>query len=332
MNISFFPYQLVPKARLGAKAEPKPREGALLRVEHDGIGVGFSDLHPWPELGDESLEKQLQSLKMEKPLSLAKRSLQLSMLDANARNDGVFLLKNKVIPKSHYLISDLRAFSEETRELLFLQGFSKLKVKMGLDLNWELSFLEDLAKPFEKAGIKFRLDFNLGLDELAAYRLLHRMSDRLKERIDFLEDPFPYHPESWAQFRAKEGVPLALDRFDALSFPLDLDAVDVLVLKPAIMDPSFVKAYEHFAEKRIVITSYLAHPLDQLSAAYAAALFHEEMPNTLDDCGLISHVSYQENSFSSQLAVDGAKLVPPKGLGFGYQTTFLESQEWREIL
>ena len=55
MSIWYWPYELTPKRRLSAIAADAPRQGALVRIED-----GFADVHPWPELGDEPLDGQLE--------------------------------------------------------------------------------------------------------------------------------------------------------------------------------------------------------------------------------------------------------------------------------
>ena len=58
MKIFVSPYELSPLRR-----SSNERSGVLVKVEFtDGI-TGYSDLHPWPELGDPSLKEILEALR-----------------------------------------------------------------------------------------------------------------------------------------------------------------------------------------------------------------------------------------------------------------------------
>src|SRR5262249_34567507 len=73
------------------------RRGALIRS-----GSGFADVHPWPELGDEPLERQLDLLRRGETTPLTRRSLELARIDGAARQRGVSLFAGLTIPKSHW--------------------------------------------------------------------------------------------------------------------------------------------------------------------------------------------------------------------------------------
>ena len=73
------------------------RRGALVRV-----GNGFADVHPWPELGDAPLERQLTMLARGETTALTRRSLELARIDSDARARSVSLFAGLTIPLSHW--------------------------------------------------------------------------------------------------------------------------------------------------------------------------------------------------------------------------------------
>jgi O-succinylbenzoate synthase len=98
VKIWIAPYTLKARTSLGAKAKSSERSGALLKVEI-ADGVGYSDLHPWQELGDLPLSDQLNSLKTSVPSKQAQRSLALAEFDRSARSKGISAFNGLVIPR-----------------------------------------------------------------------------------------------------------------------------------------------------------------------------------------------------------------------------------------
>lgn len=173
--------------------------------------------------------------------------------------------------------------------------------------------------PFRMAKIKFgapipervrlRIDYNMRLsadDFLALAEALPR------ERIDFIEDPCPYDAATWRRIRERTGMSLALDR------GLATDGVDFWVVKPAVQERP------ESDERRVIVTSYMDHPVGQLHAALVAAR------TTTETCGLITHVLYEPNEFSERLRLDGARLLPPGGTGIGFDDV-LERLPWKRL-
>ena len=67
MNIVFYyEYSLTACGPLNARAAEVCRKGALIRTEEGGYGC----IQPWPELGDHSLQKELDALRKGNPLPL----------------------------------------------------------------------------------------------------------------------------------------------------------------------------------------------------------------------------------------------------------------------
>jgi len=292
MKVAYSPYELV---SLFGKGK---REGALLRFQFDDELVGYADCHPWPELGDAPLKKQLQLIKNYQTTSLTQRSLTFARLDAEARARNDSLFAGLKIPPSHLTIPSL----ERWKAIAVDRCVSLLKVKLGANLPDEVLLLYQLLEAYP--WIRVRLDFNHQLTRNAFEKFLEK---GIMNRIDFYEDPFPYEERAWKEVQEQYGVRLAYDR--GTEQPKRSSAA-IRIIKPAIQE---VPSAEHF-----VVTSYLDHPIGQLAAAYVAAL------TTQETCGLLTHLVYEKNAFSERLRVNETILVPPTGgTGFGFDNLLL---------
>jgi O-succinylbenzoate synthase len=297
MTILVHRYELIPRARMNARAGTGTRRGALLNI--DG---GYADVHPWPELGDADLDEQLALLARGETTALTAQSLRFAAADAAARCAGRSLFDGLTVPRSHWPAAAGEA----------LAGFDIIKIKMP-------------GSELPPAG-RLRLDFNATLDAGAFARLARTLpreridfdGERIdfdRERIDFVEDPCPYDPATWRALREETGLRLALDR------QIAFDGVDVLVIKPAIQNVEGAG----LGVCEVVVTSYMDHPIGQLHAAVVAARI---APNAI--CGLVTHLLYEPNAFSERLALDGARLVPPGGIGIGFDD-LLEGLPWTTL-
>jgi O-succinylbenzoate synthase len=171
--IWYWPYALKPTRVLSALAGDAPRRGALIRADD-----GFADVHPWPELGDATIDEQLAWLARGETTSLTRRSLWFASEWKPRMFDGL------TIPGSHWPGSDPPG------------EFDIAKVKMPGGTLPE--------------RVRLRLDFNANGEAFA------RVASTLpRERIDFVEDPCPYDGTTWSRLRAETGLRLALDRGDA---------------------------------------------------------------------------------------------------------------------
>lgn len=224
--VDYCKYELKPKRRLSAVAAEGPRRGALIRI--DG---GHADIHPWPELGDATLDEQLAKLARGETTPLTRASLRFAAIDAAARRDGRSLFDGLIIPPSHWPGPDPPG------------GFDTVKLK-SIDRIPE--------------NVRLRIDFNATLMPEEFVRIAATLP---RERIDFIEDPCPYDAATWTELRSRTGLRLALDRKGVAG---QTRGADVLVIKPAIEEiPS--------TDSELVVTSYMDHPIGQLCAAYAAA-------------------------------------------------------------
>lgn len=171
--IWYWPYALKPKRALSALAGDAPRRGALIRV-----GEGFADVHPWPELGDRTIDEQLALLAQGERTPLTRRSLWFASEWRPGMFDGL------EIPPSHWPGSDPP------------DEFDTAKVKMPGGV------LPD--------RVRLRLDFNCNEEAFAIHA-----SALPRQRIDFIEDPCPYDARTWRSIREATGFRLALDRGNA---------------------------------------------------------------------------------------------------------------------
>lgn len=160
--------------------------------------------------------------------------------------------------------------------------------------------------------VRLRIDFNATLTAEEFVRIAATLP---RERIDFIEDPCPYDPDVWRELRDQTGLRLALDRA-ASSCPTD--SYDVLIVKPAIQEITC-------SDAEIVVTSSMDHPIGQLCAAYAAAT-----ANITSTCGLITHVLFENDPFIERMRIEGTRLVPPGGMGWGFDD-LLESLPWQNL-
>jgi O-succinylbenzoate synthase len=285
-RIEYWRYELKPKRRLNAVAAKGNRQGALIRA-----GDGFADVHPWPELGDATLDEQLALLVRGETTTLTRASLSFAAIDAAARRAGRSLFDGITIPGSHWPGSDPPA------------GFDTVKLK-------RIDLIPD--------GHRLRIDFNATLTPAEFLRIAESLP---RERIDFIEDPCVYDPATWRQLRAQSGLRLALDRAGAARDDDSANAAgfDVLVIKPA------VQPMPGATEAEVIVTSYMDHPIGQLSAAYCAAA-----AGITTTCGLVTHVLFENDSFMERMRIDGTRLVPPAGHGFGFDD-LLATLPWKRL-
>lgn len=283
-------YSLVPRRRLSVVAAAGARSGALLRLRTEEGAEGFADLHPWPELGDVELEQQLQMLARGETTAQSRASLELAKVDAAARMRGVSLFEGLVIPESHWPGSDPAV------------GFDTVKIKGVMPV---------------PDDVRIRIDFNA---TLTAEEFLEIARTLPRERIDFIEDPCPYDPETWRRLQEATGLRLALDRGPFAGGSRLHAGYDVLVHKPALSSdwPD--------TRDEIVVTSYMDHPIGQFGAAYVAAS-HE----TSARCGLMTHVLYEPDAFIERVERHNARLVPAQGTGIGFDG-LLEKLPWTTLL
>ncbi len=319
-SIAVSRYTLEASAPLNARSQKLEREGALLKVHFEDGLVGYADCHPWTELGDLPLTKQCLLLSCHQMTPLTRCSLYLARVDAEARSKQISLVQDHAVPLSHFLVTNFLNFSQKDVEEILKQGFTCIKIKLGKQLNEEITHL---IKLFSSSSLKLRFDFNESLSEKTFENFLMSI-EVLREKIDFIEDPFPFDPINWEKIQVHDQISLACDRqaIKALKMP---QAANVLILKPAIQP---IELFSNLSNQITIVTSYLAHPLDQITAAYFSTKID---PTRQNIHGLNAHHVYQKNRFSQLLATQGPHFLSPKGTGWGYDH-LLQELVWQPLI
>ncbi len=326
--IKFFyhKYQLVPKFALSAVAKDLSRDGALFKIQWSGDLIGYGDLFPWPEFGDDPLERQLEQLKKGRISRLMEQTIWLAKKDAQFRKDKVSGLVNTATIKNHLVIPDFTKLSDVILQDYKKQGFTTLKLKVGRDIDQECKWIEKIVR--KHPYFTFRLDFNAVPDSNPFQRMLGRLSPSVKNRIEYVEDPFPYDYKNWME--VSKLMPLALDfEFDKV----DWDEIKgsppfkVLIIKPARND---VQRHLEIAQKyklRFVVTSSMDHPVGMAHAMLVAGEVKKLYPAKLLECGGLSQHVYWPNEFTKEMVIKGPCLVQIKGHGIGFDELFKKT-EW----
>lgn len=285
------------------------RQGALLKV-----GGGYADCFVWPELGDLPLDEQLKKLAGGELTPITQNALEWAKIDEKYRCQGKSFFNTERLPQSHFLIPDLFHFFSADVTRLMSQGYTHVKVKGGRFPEQEAERLLELFRPHPLA---LRLDFNESLTPPRFVSFLKGI-ERLREKIDFIEDPFPFDPEKWEGFQA-QGWTLACDRQAPLADGKE-EAAAVLILKPA------VNSWRPRGG-RCIVTSYLGHPLGQTAAAVAAL---QVDPFCHEVHGLHSHLVYAPTVFSRHLQQEGPWFRSPGGTGAGFDRELTQLQ-WNPL-
>ena len=297
-------YTLRSARGLNAVSARTEHEGALIRV-----GEGFGCLHPWPELGDLVLADQLEILAAGGRTALIDGALRCAEADGRARQEGRPLFHGPT-PESHWL-----ALPGDDPEKAREDGFTAVKLKVGDELGQNLQS----ARLWADSGFRLRLDANESLDLATFFGFWKDLGD-LCERVDFVEDPVPWHPAIWEELR-KFDVPVAVDREAESRFRPG----DVAVIKPAVSD------WIPRSPERFVVTSAMDHGLGQLWAAAEASRLAEGPEGVrLSGCGLLTHRCFESDPFFERLRCDGPRLVPPGGTGLGFDD-LLEGLPWKRL-
>ncbi len=312
----YAPYTLYPVGALSARAAAQPREGVLLR----GDNGGYACLQSWPELGDAPLEYELDALREGSPLRLGERACKCMEIDGEARAKGVSLFEGLTIPRSHATLTVSATPSQVYN--LHQRGFRVGKIKVIPKLASTVERLTNLAAMVP--DWKWRVDFNCTLSVDDALRFWDMLSDAMRARIDFVEDPCYYEVDAWQRLQ-DAGMPLGYD--------LPVQNENIIPHRTTKPMMRLVKPARHHSNSgKPVFTSYLDHPLGQCWAAYNAALFYKDKPaEDVPLCGLVTQHIYRPNAFSEELGLD---ITPdfhaPGGTGLGFDA-LLAALPWKKL-
>jgi O-succinylbenzoate synthase len=301
--IWYWPYELTPRRSLGILGGKVPRRGALIRVDE-----GFADVHPWPEVGHQPLEDQLELLGRGETTPLTAQSLRMAQLDAQARAAGRSLFDGLRIPDSHFLITG--SVRDHDLPAIEQAGFRKVKIKTGGDPS---------SMPSLGTRMKLRLDFNASLTADSLRRFLEEARQAIVA-IDFLEDPTPYDARLWEDLARRYGCRFAADMVNGGR------GVAVRVVKPAWRSEQTLLD----TTQEIVFTSAMDHPVGQMGAAFIAARTAKKLAGRVVECGLLTHELFETTEFSERIVTKGPRLEPPSGSGIGFDDLLLKLP-WKKL-
>lgn len=309
-------YRLKARGFLNSISKRREFEGALIQI--DG---GFGCIHPWPELGDPTLEKCLADLAGDRRWPIVRRAIRCAEFDRASRVFDNSLFEEMEVPASHATLAKTDA--GETA-LAVEAGFTTVKLKAGHDLTKEAGFLD--AMTAEHPQLKWRLDFNESLTPGETTKFLAGLAEKTRAAIDFVEDPSPYSESAWTEIRRQSRLKLAVDREAA---PLS-SAAQVMVIKPAIDEPFLLGEAALRHNQRVVVTSYMDHPLGQAFAAWEAARLGLQFPGLVGLCGLQTHHLFEPDAFSEALGPWSPEFKVPGGTGLGFDD-LLDALPWTRL-
>ena len=188
----------------------------------------------------------------------------------------------------------------------------------------ELAFLERMNSLHP--GLRWRLDFNESPTPGETTDFLLGLAEKTRAAIDFVEDPSPYSETAWKEIRRQTRVNLAVDREAA---PLS-SAAQVMVIKPAIDEPFLLGEAALSHQQRVVITSYMDHPVGQTFAAWEAARLGLQFPGLVGMCGLQTHHLVEPDAFTEALGPWSPVFKVPDGTGLGFDD-LLDALPWTRL-
>ncbi|WP_035612297.1 hypothetical protein [Haloferula sp. BvORR071] len=303
---------------LNARSSRREFEGVLLK---DSEG-GHACIHPWPELGDPSLQKCLEDLAGPRRWPIVRRALRCLEMDGAARSVEDPLFEDLEVPLSHATL--VSANAEEAMRAVEA-GFTVAKLKGGAYLEKEGDFLVQMAKAHP--GLRWRIDFNESGEAKEIAEWFMRLPVEVRSRIDFLEDPCEYAESTWRKLYGDTRVPLAVDREAAPQ----ATAAQVVVVKPAIDEPWLLAEAAQAKGQGVVVTSYMDHPLGQAFAAWEAGRLALQFPGGLvGTCGLQTHHLFEPDAFTEALGPWTPGFNPPPGKGLGFDV-LLDKLPWKRL-
>lgn len=304
------------------------RKGSLIKIEWPDKLVGYADLLPWPDLGDETLAVQLKNLQRGRMSSMVEQTTWLARRDALARKDKRHLMRGLPRVRNSLLIQDVSIITEaelgEARRL----GFMSVKIKCGKDLNSEMALIDKILR---MGAFAIRLDFNARLTPEDFANFYNQIPQAFQNRIEFVEDPFPFAVESWKE--ASKFATLAIDlehpkvKWELMKSPLPFK---VMAIKPTRIDLMHAQDVVNKYGLKMTVQSNLDHPVGVAHAMAVASEMKKVYPNILLDCGTFTHQEYQPDEFSAMLPQAGPNSGEAPGFGVGFDE-LLEKQKWTPV-
>ncbi len=214
MGLEYFKYTLHSKSKLNP-FDNRLREGVLFKLDD-----AYCDYCPWEIFGDMGVDSLLAHIKSdgELPPVLQKQI----NLDRNRR-------KKEELPFLNH------GFNSSASPVI------KFKIQ---------SFLESLESLDLDKVQRIRIDFNNTYSFQQVVKFWEDLSELIKSKIEFLEDPCPYTEQEWGELSSM-GIPLALDRNQLGS--------NVLSIEYGIYKPNIDVSPGSF--NKVVFSSYMGHDL-----------------------------------------------------------------------
>ena len=250
-------------------------------------------------------------------------ALETALLDAVARFEqrplgalfGVQTPRRSVAV--HVLVKD-----EDDAVEAVADGARHLKVKVGA----ALLELDDARLGRIRAAVgsavALRLDANGAWDLETAPVAVERLA---RHGLEFIEQPVAADDiEALARVRRQTGVKIGADEAvvstQALEQILELEAADVVVLKPMFVGGALV-ALEMAAKARACgVSVMLTHALESAVGRLAALHLASAMPEPLLACGLAGRPAGMPEGVAYPAVVEGRMVVPgASGLGVGQE-------------
>ncbi|MFC4994592.1 hypothetical protein [Rubritalea tangerina] len=310
-------YTLHSRDGLNSRSDQRSHKGLLIRI-NEGVGC----IHPWQIFGDPSIEEVIEDLKKGRFYRpLIRPAIKCAMVDGAMRREGVSAFQGVEIPRSHATIVG----GGEAIDSAVGNGFEVIKMKAGRNLEEEVELLNEASS--RHPGLKWRLDFNNvpGAGQLKQF--IEALDEGVRESIDFFEDPSRVDDPVWQQIQDVYGISVAMDREE----PPHGVRYQYSVIKPAVDDLTSVCTRAMVGGQRVVLTSYMDHPIGQCFAAWSATKIEKRFYGLLDPiAGLMTHGLFEADAFIERMGDITPDWKSPGGTGFGFDD-LLESITWEKL-
>jgi o-succinylbenzoate synthase len=311
-HCTFAPYRLpLRQPWVSARGGFVVREGWLVRLATDAGLIGYGDCAPLPQAGTESMDcaaaclsgwtATLPGLTLEAALGRIAASaagapaaccgLETALLDLLAQQAGLPLARwlnphSSAAVKANAVLGGLDSQTVERALTAVAEGYSVLKLKVGLAAgNEEIPLLHHLACCLP-AGVSLRLDANGAWNERAAEDFLGALAGLPVESV---EDPLA-NPDmaGWFRLQAKVPFPLAADeslRILGADAVFNQSPVRRVVLKPMALGglvPALALARRaREAEAECVVTTTVESAVGVTAALHLAAAVANDLAHGL---------------------------------------------------
>ncbi|AZZ35759.1 hypothetical protein CIK05_02730 [Bdellovibrio sp. qaytius] len=288
-------YALKRKVKPNAVTDVKTQRGALIKIQDEHGHDGYSDLCPWPSLGDATLDEELAS---QGPLY--QRAIELALTDLQARKDKKVLVTSTPV-KNNILVSDFRELKGDF-------DFSQVTVKIkGNEHVYDFAqFLIENVQRFKK----IRIDFNNCISDSLFSEFINLLSADVLAKIEYIEDPFFFQRDQWNQHSAKVKLFLDWKQTEDQSWP------------NRIWKPS---REEKINSQEFSITSSMEHPVGLVHGLHYAQMYPEKTH------GFLTLPEFDETDFKNTFLIDGDLLTyTSDGYGIGF-TSVLSKLNWMPV-